>query len=130
MEADVGVKVLIVEDSPTGRSVLRRRLEETGCEVVGEAGNASEALESFRTHHPQLVTLDLLMPQSAGGMDAKTLFRSIRKEAPEAAVVVISAQPRAREQAEYMGNGALAYFQKPVDFASLVSKLKQIFPQV
>jgi two-component system, chemotaxis family, chemotaxis protein CheY len=125
----VRVKVLIVEDSPTGRSVLRRRLEEIGCEIVGEAGNASEGLELFRTLHPQLVTLDLLMPQS-GEVDAKLLFRSIREEAPEAAVVVISAHPKANEQAEYMGNGALAFFQKPVDFKSLVSKLKQIFPQI
>jgi two-component system, chemotaxis family, chemotaxis protein CheY len=59
----VAIQTLIVEDSPTGRSVLRRRLEEIGCEIVGEAGNASAALELFRTLHPQLVTLDLLMPQ-------------------------------------------------------------------
>ena len=124
----MAVQALIVEDSPTGRSVLRRRLEEIGCEIVGEAGNASAALELFRTLRPQLVTLDLLMPP-AGGVDAKSLFRSIRKEAPEAAVVVISAQPKAREQAEYMGGGAVAYFEKPFNFASLVSKLKQIFPQ-
>lgn len=66
-------------------SVLRCRLEEIGCEIAGEAGNASEALELFRTQHPQLVTPDLLMPQ-AGGVDAKSLFRSIRKEASEAVV--------------------------------------------
>jgi DNA-binding response OmpR family regulator len=60
-------------------------------------------------------------------VDAKSLFRLIRKEAPEAAVVVISAQPKTREQAEYLGSGALAYFEKPINFASLASKLKQIF---
>jgi len=65
-EADVGVRVLIVEDSPTHRSVLRHRLVEICCEVVGEAGNASEGLELFRTLHPQLVTLDPLMPQAGG----------------------------------------------------------------
>jgi DNA-binding NtrC family response regulator len=59
----------------------------------------------------------------------RSLFYFIRKEAPEAAVVVISAHPRATERAEYMRNGALAYFEKPFNFESLVAKLEQIFPQ-
>jgi two-component system chemotaxis response regulator CheY len=46
--------------------VLRLRLEEIGGEIVGEGGNASGALELFRTLRPQLVTLDLLMPEIGG----------------------------------------------------------------
>jgi DNA-binding response OmpR family regulator len=123
----VAVQTLVVEDSRIGRSVLKLHLERAGFEVVGEAGNASEGLELFRTLHPQLVTLDLLMPQ-VGEIDAKSLFYSIRKEASGVAVVVISAHPMATDRAEYLRNGALAYFEKPFNFRSLITKLNQLFP--
>jgi len=120
------VRTLIVEDSPVARKALRLRFERAGFEVVGEAGTASEGLELFRALHPQLVTLDLLMPK-VGEIDAKVLFGSIRKEDPEVAVVVISAHPKGIERAEYMRKGALEYFEKPLDFGALFRKLDQIF---
>jgi two-component system, chemotaxis family, chemotaxis protein CheY len=99
------VRTLIVDDSPVVRKTLRLRFEKAGFEVVGEALNASEGLEMFRTLQPQLVTLDLMMPK-VGETDAKVLFRSIREERPEVAVIVISAQPKGVERAEYMRKGA------------------------
>ena len=122
----MAVEALIVEDSEIGRSVLRLHLEKAGFEIVGEAGSASEGLDLFKSLHPQLVTLDLLMPQ-VGGMDAKSLFCFIRNEEPDVAVVVISAHPAATERTEYVRGGALAYFEKPLNVRSLLSKLNQIF---
>jgi two-component system, chemotaxis family, chemotaxis protein CheY len=126
-EKGMAVQALIVEDSRIGRSVLKLHLEKAGFEVVAEAGNASEGRELFQRLHPQLVTLDLLMPQ-VGEMDAKSLFHLIRKEAPGVAVVVISAHPLGTERAQYLRNGALAYFEKPLNFRSLIAKLEQLFP--
>jgi CheY-like chemotaxis protein len=100
-KSNVSVRTLIVEDNLTVRNVIKERLEGVGCEVVAEAGNAFEGLNLFRSLQPDLVTLDLLMPQ-VSGIDAKILFRSIREESPDAAVIIISARPKAVERAAYL----------------------------
>jgi two-component system, chemotaxis family, chemotaxis protein CheY len=122
----MAVRTLIVDDSPVARRVLKHRFESKGFEVVGEAANATEGLEMFRSLQPQLVTMDLLMP-TVDEVDSKSLFQSIRKEGPEVAVVVISAQPKTTERAEYVRKGAVAYFEKPLNFEALFAKLNQIF---
>jgi CheY-like chemotaxis protein len=124
----VAVRALVVDDSPVARRVLRHRLEKAGFDVVGEAGSAHEALQLFRTLHPLLVTLDLLMPVMEG-IDARALFRTIRGEDPNVAVVVISAHPKGTERAEFIRKGALAYFQKPFNIEDLLTKLDRIFPR-
>jgi two-component system chemotaxis response regulator CheY len=124
------VRTLIVEDNLTVRNVIKLRLEGIGCEVVAEAGNAFEGLNLFRSLQPDLVTLDLLMPQ-VSGIDAKILFRSIREESPDASVIIISARPKAVERAAYLAEGAIAYFEKPfIDAHTLITTLKQYFPHL
>lgn len=125
------LRALIVDDSIAARQVIRRRLEQLGCEVVGEAVNAAEGLNLFRALRPQLVTLDLMLPDS-DRVHAKTLFQLMRKEAPEVAVIVISAQPRyTGERTDYLSQGAIAYFEKPfMRIESLVGKLAQLFPEL
>jgi DNA-binding NarL/FixJ family response regulator len=124
------VKTLIVEDSTVTRDVFKQRLNQLGCTIVGEAGNAHEALALFRSLRPQLVTLDLVLP-TVEGMTAQSFFRLLREEAPDVAVIVISGQRKETEEAELMRLGALAYFQKPfINFDSLSKKLTQIFPEL
>ncbi|HZO80142.1 MAG TPA: response regulator [Candidatus Binataceae bacterium] len=127
----MAVRTLIVEDSIPARNIIRRRLEQMGCEVVGEAGNAAEGLRLFRSLSPQLITLDLMMPE-VEGVHAKRLFSMIREQAPEVAVIVISAQPKSTgERAEYLRRGALAYFEKPfLKLESLADRLAQLFPEL
>jgi len=126
----MSVRTLIIEDNLTVRNVIKLRLEEVGCEVVAEAGNAFEGLNLFRSRRPELVTLDLLMPQ-VSGIDTKLLFRSIREESPEVAVIVISARPKAIERAAYLAEGAIAYFEKPFfDAQTLITTLRRYFPHI
>lgn len=126
----MSVDVLIVDDSLPLRTLLKRRLETIGCRVVAEAGDAFEGLKLYRSEHPRLVTLDLMMPLVAQ-IDAKALFRTIRKESPETAVIVISAQPKVQEKADYLREGALDYVQKPfIDFEALAEKLRRCFPEL
>ncbi|HUO05972.1 MAG TPA: response regulator [Candidatus Binataceae bacterium] len=126
----MAVDVLIVDDSVPLRTLLKRRLETVGCTVVAEAGDAFEGLKLFRSAKPQLVTLDLMMPLVAQ-VDAKSMFRSIRKESPETAIIVISAQPKVQEKADYLREGALDYVQKPfIDFEALYEKLRHCFPEL
>jgi two-component system, chemotaxis family, chemotaxis protein CheY len=121
---------LLVEDSVPIRALLRRRLEGLGCDVVGEAGTAEEGLELFRNLSPDLITLDLIMPDT-NQMDGKQLFRTIRKESPEAVVIVISARPKSVEAAAFLREGALVYVEKPfVSLANLSKPLTRVFPEL
>lgn len=70
----MAVRTLIVDDVPTARAILRRRLEAIGCEIVAEADSSAAADEVMETAAPDLITLDIQMPE-IGGMDAYTLFR-------------------------------------------------------
>jgi CheY-like chemotaxis protein len=126
----MGVSALIVDDSPQVRTLLRRRLELCGIQVVAEAGDAAEGLELFRSQMPNVVTLDLMMPM-VRQMDAKSLFQTIRTESPGTAIVVVSAKPKGPEAASFINDGAVEYLQKPfVDFAFLAAKLESIFPEL
>ena len=126
----MSVKTLLVEDSVSAREILKQRLEAIGCEIVGMAANSATALELVRELRPQLVTLDLIMPET-GSLHAKELFRLIRKEMPEVAVIVISAQSNATQRADFIREGAIEFVQKPfVKFDRLAAKLAQIFPDI
>jgi len=126
----VSVRTLLVEDSASARAILKRRLEAIGCQIVAMAANSATALELVRKLRPQLVTLDLIMPET-GSLHAKELFRMIRKEMPEVAVIVISAQSKASQRADFMREGAIEFFQKPFfDFDTLAEKLSAIFPDI
>ncbi len=98
-----------------------------GCWIVGEAGSAKEGLKLFRELHPDLVTLDVMMPDELD-FTAKDLFRAIRAERPRTAVVVISASPRVPTAASFIGQGAFAYLEKSfMNFDQLRTKLATIF---
>jgi DNA-binding NarL/FixJ family response regulator len=124
----MAVETLIIEDSAVARSILKLRLTEIGCQVVGEAADPVEGLILFRSLAPRLVTLDLLMPV-ANQMEPKALFSTIRSESPGTAIIIISSQAKATEETEFLRQGAIAYFQKPfIDMNALGQKLRQLFP--
>lgn len=80
-------RVVLADDSDDFRDVLRRVLEHDGhFEVVGEARNGNDALELVRTAAPDLVVLDLAMPERGG----RAVVPLIRAVAPRTRVVVLS----------------------------------------
>ena len=126
----MAVHALIVDDSESFRSLLRRRLSGIGCWVTGEAGTAKEALQLFRDLQPDLVTLDVMMPDEPD-FTAKELFATIRRERLKTAIVVISASPRIPTAAQFLGQGALAYMEKSfLNFDELLRKLTYLFPDL
>jgi DNA-binding NarL/FixJ family response regulator len=123
------IDTLIVDDSAVFRRVLQSRLENIGCRIVAQAENSKDGLELFRTHHPQLVILDLMMP-TPDNFGPKELFSSIRSESPETAVVIISIHLRNANAAAFLAAGAVAYIEKSfMDFSKLVITLRRIFPE-
>ena len=80
------VRILVADDHLVYRIGIRSLIEaEAGFEVVGEASNSNETVELYRALRPDVVLLDLRMPQK-GGIDAA---RQIRGEFPEARILVV-----------------------------------------
>lgn len=84
MEAKIGIKTLIVEDSLPTRRMLRARLETLGCVIVGEAENSTQGLKLFRDLDPEIITLDLVMPRSRNSRPKACSRLFARKNPPPA----------------------------------------------
>jgi two-component system chemotaxis response regulator CheY len=81
-----GKSVVIVDDSPSVREQLRQTYEAIGMRIAGFAGNGVEALELVAKTSPELVSLDLIMPE----MDGVECFRKLRRHHPEVRILVVS----------------------------------------
>jgi len=126
----VTTSALIIDDSPFARKIIRHHLVKLGFRVVGEAENAAQGLRLFRELKPKLVTLDVMMPEREG-VGSLAVFRTIRKEAPAAVMVVVSAIPFEKTRDTFLNEGATAYVIKPFSqfsFEPVRQKLQRIFP--
>ena len=125
----MAVRTLIVDDAPTARIILRRRLEAIGCDVVAEADSSFAADGLMAPAAPDLITLDIHMPE-IDGMDSYMLFRKIRRERPRVEFVIISGANYFQNRRDFLKNGALGFFAKPIDFHGLLRDLRAIFPEL
>lgn len=103
-------KVLIVDDAGFTRSMLKNIINDTNyAEVVGEAKNGNEAITLFEKLKPDLVTMDLIMPQ-LGGLDA---IKGILKIDKSASIIVVSAIGQQDLILEATQLGAKDFIRKP-----------------
>jgi len=70
----MGKRILIVDDSSLMRKMIRKTLEPSGHEIVGEATNGQDAVEMYKTLKPDFVTMDVTMRGVDGFMAAKTIL--------------------------------------------------------
>lgn len=118
------VRVLVVEDHPDVRNVIRALLDaENGYQVVGEAANGEEGIRAADQQQPDVVLLDLAMPV----MDGLTALPEIQEMAPDAKIVVLSGFGTDRTVHAAMQAGANAFVHKDADMAvNLVRVLDRV----
>ncbi len=80
-------RLLIVDDALIMRMKIREIATKAGWQVVAEAANGTEGVRLFEEHHPDLVTLDMVMPE----MDGLAALKAIRRADPKASIVMVSA---------------------------------------
>jgi DNA-binding NarL/FixJ family response regulator len=101
--------ILIVDDHPVFRQGLRRLLEkEKDLEVVGEAGDGLEAIERLRELSPDIVVMDIAMPN----LDGIETTRQILSESPDTRVVALSVHSGKRFVRDMLQTGAAGYILK------------------
>jgi len=120
-----GPLVLVVDDDPQVREVVRVNLEMEGY-TVREAGNADEGLAAVEDDAPDLILLDVMMPQ----VDGWEMLRRVQERhgIGSIPVVMFSGQLEGSAEREAAERGAQAFVGKPFDLRALVEQTKQIVP--
>lgn len=115
-------KIFIVDDAKFMRMTLTKIIEQAGHEVVGEAMTGTEAIEQFRRLKPDLVFMDITMPD----MDGIQAVRAIVNEFPDAKIVMCSALGQQRMIVEAIEAGAKDFIKKPFDSSQIVDTIEKI----
>ena len=108
-------RLMIVDDSLIMRMKIKEIATEVGWDVVAEAVDGEEAVELFQQHRPELVTLDMVMPE----MDGLAALKAIRAVDPQAQVVMVSAVDQKKKLNECIASGAMDFIVKPFESARL-----------
>ena len=116
-------KLLIADDEPGIRSLVRMTLEMDSCEIL-EAGNGHEALDVARAEHPDLVFLDVMMPGPSGIEVCRALKAD--PETKDITVILLTAKAQDRDREEGLAAGADGYFTKPFSPVALMSKVDEV----
>lgn len=103
--------VLVVDDSGMSRKMLRNLLEEDGYAVVAEAADGMEGVLAYKQYMPDIVTLDITMPNMSG----TEALVEIKDYNPEAKVIMITAAGQQNKIIEALKNGAEKFVTKPFD---------------
>ncbi|HLS20403.1 MAG TPA: response regulator [Bacillota bacterium] len=105
----MGKTILIVDDAAFMRMMIKDILTKNGYEVVGEAQDGVEAVEKYKELNPDLVTMDITMPE----MDGVTALKEIKEFNPDAIVIMCSAMGQQAMVIDAIQAGAKDFIVKP-----------------
>ena len=120
--AKKSAKVLIVDDAIFMRRMLKDIIKEGGHQVVGEAANGAEGVALYEKHKPELVTMDIIMPEM-GGIDA---VKGIIKLDSNAKVLMVSAMGQQQLVVEAIQAGAKDFIVKPFEASKVLSAIERL----
>ncbi|MCK5707292.1 MAG: response regulator [Candidatus Aureabacteria bacterium] len=119
----MGKKILLVDDAPVIRLMLKDILSFHGYTVIGEANNGNEAVKLYKELKPDLVTMDIIMPEK-DGIEA---LRDILISDPNARVVMVTAIDQRESLIKAIRLGAVDYIVKPFEEDRVISAIKKAF---
>ena len=112
--------ILVVDDEKTLRETLAESLEIEGFTVV-QAADGREAVESFRRHHPDLILLDLMLPELSG----TEVCRIVRSES-DVPILMLTAKSAEVDKVVGLELGADDYVTKPFSFRELLARIRAL----
>jgi DNA-binding NarL/FixJ family response regulator len=122
-ETSAPIRILIVDDHPVVRAGVAGLVEDQpDMKIVGQASNGREAIQQFRDHHPDIVLMDLQMPEM-NGLDAMI---AIRDEAPQARVIVLTTYLGDTQVLRAIKAGARGYLLKSALHKELLETIRAV----
>lgn len=118
-------RILIVDDSFYMRTMLKNMLTDAGYEIVGEAPNGQTALELAKETTPDLITLDVILPDNTG-LD---VLKGIRADQPDMKVIIVSAVGQEVIVNEALEYGAKAYIVKPFSEEKVLEVVSKVLAE-
>ena len=114
-------KVMLVDDASFMRMMLKNILVGSGYEIAGEAENGAKAIEQYKALKPDLVIMDIIMPEM-GGIDA---VREIMKTNPGAKILMCSSMGQQSLVVEAIQAGAKDFIVKPFQPSNVIEAVKK-----
>lgn len=115
-------KILVVDDAAFMRVSIKKMLTNNGYEVVGEAENGKVAIQKYEELSPDVITLDITMPE----MDGLACLKEILAIDPAANVIMVSAMGQEGMVREAVLSGAKGFIVKPFKEDVLMESLKNL----
>lgn len=115
-------RVLIVDDAAVARLSLKSILEKHNCSVIGEADNGINAIKKYRELHPDIVTMDITMPE----LDGIGAVKEIIAIDPKAKIIMVSAMGQKTMVIDAIQAGAKGFIVKPFKEDAVASALKTL----
>lgn len=113
---------LVVDDAIFMRTVIKRMLSEAGYNVVGEAGNGMQAIEMAKILEPDIVILDITMPE----MDGIQAIDGILEVIPNTKIIMCSAMGQQSRVVEAIKKGAKDFIVKPFDKTRVLQAIQNV----
>lgn len=120
------VKILIVDDNDLMRTLLRGILRNEEYLIVGEAKNGVIAVEMSERFKPDIICMDVMMPE----MDGLEALQTIKAAHPQIRVVMVTGNPSVENVREAIQNGASGFIVKPFNAAKVVDTLNRALQTV
>ena len=118
----MGKKILIVDDAAFMRMMIRDILSKNGYDVVGEAENGARAIERYKDLVPDLVIMDITMPE----VDGIQAVKEIKKVNADAKIIMCSAMGQQAMVIESIQAGARDFIVKPFQAERVVEAVKKV----
>jgi two-component system chemotaxis response regulator CheY len=120
------LKVLVVDDSLIMRRNITKMVEALGHKVIGEAKDGNEAIVFYTRLKPDLVTMDITMPE----MDGITAVKELKKLDKDVKIIMVTSHGQEEMVLSAVRSGASGYLLKPVNLIKLRDSLRKIFPDL
>jgi two-component system, chemotaxis family, chemotaxis protein CheY len=118
----MGKKVLLVDDTKFMRMMLANILKPKGYEIVAEASDGLEAVDKYKEHKPDIVTMDIVMP-NMNGIEA---VKNITAEDGNAKVIMVTAVGQESKVKEAIQAGAIGYIVKPFQAPQVLEEVQKV----
>ena len=120
----MGKRIFVVEDLPIMRDLLCGIYESLGHQVIGTAENGKDAIADYPKHLPDMVSLDISLPD----MDGLAVLKEIRAHNPQAKVLIVTANDQKALEERAVALGAFGVLLKPFTIDSVTETLSKMWP--